>query len=56
MESMGEFVVYGVHGVCRILGTEKQLVNRKRAEFLVLEPLAQKGARFYLPVQNPAAL
>lgn len=56
MYSAGEFVVYGVHGVCRILGTEKQLVNRKRSEFYVLEPLLQKGSRFYLPVGNPAAL
>ena len=56
MNRTEEFVVYGVHGVCRVLGTEKQLVNRKRTEFLVLEPMAQKGSRFYLPLQNPAAL
>ena len=56
MYQIGEYVVYGIHGVCRILGTEKQLVDRKRAEFLVLEPIAQLGSRFYLPVQNPTAL
>ena len=56
MYQVGEFVVYGVHGVCRILGTEKQLVDRKRSEFLVLEPIAQLGSKFYLPVQNPTAL
>lgn len=50
------FVVYGIHGVCRVLGTEKQLVDRKRTEFLVLEPLAQSGSKFYLPVQNPTAM
>lgn len=52
----GEYVVYGVHGVCRVIGTEKQLVNRKRAEYLVLEPLVQQESRFYLPTQNPAAM
>ena len=56
MDRKTEFVVYGVHGVCRVLGTEKQLVDRKRTEFLVLEPLAQTGSRFYLPVQNPTAM
>ena len=56
MEWETEFVVYGVHGVCRILGTEKQLVNRKRTEFLVLEPMSQTGSRFYLPVLNPTAM
>lgn len=56
MYRSAEFVVYGVHGVCRVLGTEKQLVDRKRTEFLVLEPLAQSGSKFYLPVLNPTAM
>ena len=56
MDRKTEFVVYGVHGVCRVLGTDKQLVDRKRTEFLVLEPLEQTGSRFYLPVQNPTAM
>ena len=41
MFEIGQWVMYGVHGVCRVAGTEKQLVNRKRAEFLVLEPLSK---------------
>lgn len=52
----GEYVVYGVHGVCRVIGTEKQMVNRKRTEYLVLEPLVQHESRFYLPTQNPVAM
>lgn len=56
MYQSGEFVVYGIHGVCRVVGTEKQLVNRKRTEYLVLEPLTQNESKFYLPTQNPAAM
>lgn len=56
MYSVGEWVVYGVHGVCRVIGTEKQLVNRKRSQFLVLEPLSQAESRFYLPTENPTAM
>lgn len=56
MYQVGSWVVYGVHGVCRIVGTEKQLVNRKRTQFFVLEPLAQSESRFYLPTDNPVAL
>lgn len=56
MYQVGEYVVYGVHGVCRVIGTEKQLVNRKRTQYLVLEPLAQSESRFYLPTENPAAM
>lgn len=52
----GDWVVYGVHGVCRVVGTEKQLVNRKRTEYLVLEPMSQNESRFYLPTANPAAM
>ena len=56
MYQAGDWVVYGVHGVCRVIGTEKQLVNRKRMLFLVLEPLSQSESRFYLPADNPTAL
>ena len=56
MYQAGEYVVYGVQGVCRVLGTEKQLVNRKRIEYLVLEPLARGESKFFLPTQNPSAM
>ena len=56
MYNNGDFVIYGIHGVCRIMGTEKQLVNRKRSEFLVLEPLVQSGSKYYVPTENPTAM
>ena len=56
MFEIGQWVMYGIHGVCRIAGTEKQLVNRKRSEFLVLEPLSKAESKFYLPLGNPTAL
>ena len=56
MFEKGQWVLYGIHGVCRVIGTEKQLVNRKRTEFLVLEPLSRGESRFYLPIGNPTAL
>lgn len=56
MYSLGDCVVYGVHGVCRVAGYEKQLVGRKRTEYLVLEPLNQNESRYYLPTGNPTAM
>lgn len=56
MYQAGDWVVYGVHGVCRVIGTEKQLVNRKRTLYLVLEPMSQAESRFYLPADNPTAM
>lgn len=56
MYETGSCVLYGIHGVCRVIGREKQLVDRKRAEYLVLEPLGQGDSRFYLPTANPNAM
>ncbi len=56
MYQAGDWVVYGIHGACRVVGTEKQLVNRKRTQYLVLEPLSHSESRFYLPLENPTAL
>ena len=51
-----DYVIYGIHGACRVLGREKQLVNKKRTEFLVLEPLVQSGSKYYVPADNPTAM
>lgn len=56
MYQSGECVIYGVHGVCRVVGKEKQLVNRKRIEYLVLEPLGHPESRFYLPAASENAM
>lgn len=56
MYQAGDWVVYGIHGVCRVIGTEKQLIDRKRTRYLVLEPMAQSESRFYLPADNPTAM
>ena len=55
MYQCGEQVVYGIHGVCRILSLEESVVDRKRTVYYVLEPLEQPGTRFYVPAHNQAA-
>jgi CarD family transcriptional regulator len=54
--SIGDRVVYGIHGVCSLIGTEVKTVDRKKVEYYVLEPLDQPCARFYVPTQNLAAV
>lgn len=56
MYHSGQQVVYGIHGVCSIIGTENKIVDKKTVEYLVLAPEDQNGARFYVPCANPAAL
>ncbi len=56
MYHTGDQVLYGVHGVCRGLGTEERFTDRKKASYYVLEPMGQSGARYYVPVANQAAV
>ena len=56
MFQVGDQILYGIHGVCRIIGTEIKSVDRKKVEYFVLEPVEQPGARYYVPTGNQAAL
>ena len=56
MLSVGQQVVYGIHGVCKIAGTEERTVDRKKVEYYVIEPVSQPGACFYVPTGNPVAV
>lgn len=52
----GDMVVYGIHGVCRVVGTQERTVDRKCVEYYVLVPTHQSDAAFYVPMHNPAAV
>ena len=56
MYQIGDFVVYGVHGVCRIIEIEERLVDRKNVSYYVLQPAEQSGARYLIPMHNQAAV
>lgn len=56
MFSVGQNVVYGIHGVCKILGLEVRKVDSKNVEYFVLEPIRHPGSYYYIPTQNPNAL
>lgn len=56
MYQVGELVVYGMHGVCRVVSEEERLVDKKRLHYLALEPLSNGNSRFLVPTQNAAAM
>lgn len=56
MFRVGDQIIYGIHGVCRIIGIEIKNVDRKKVEYFVLEPVQQPGSRYYVPVGNQTAL
>lgn len=49
-------MIYGIHGVCVILGLELQTVGKSKVEYYVLEPAKNPGDRYYVPTQNAAAV
>lgn len=56
MFQVGDQVVYGVHGVCRIVDEEKRVVDRKQVTYLVLDPIGQPGSKYLVPTHNAAAM
>ena len=56
MYEIGELVLYGIHGICAITGIERMRFGKEKADYYVLEPKGQPGAKFYVPVANEAAV
>ena len=56
MFQVGEKVVYGIHGVCNILGREESKEGGTDGDYLVLQPIDQENSRYLIPVGNPTAM
>lgn len=56
MYQIGDRVVYGMHGVCCIVDQEERVVDRKKVQYLALEPVGQAGSRYLVPTHNTAAM
>ena len=56
MYQLGEFVVYGVHGVCLVSQIQERRVDRMTQQYLVLEPIGRGGSQYLVPMHNPAAM
>lgn len=56
MYQVGDQVIYGIHGICRVVEQEERVVDRKRVTYLALEPMGQGGSRYLVPTHNPSAM
>ena len=56
MYQVGELVIYGSHGVCRVAEMEERVIDRKRQTYLALEPVGQDGSRYLVPTHSEAAM
>ena len=54
MLQTGSYILYGSHGICKILDLEVRLVGKKKVEYYVLEPVEQSDSRYYVPSQTAA--
>lgn len=56
MFQRGNQVIYGAHGVCKIIDIETKKIGSQAAEYYVLEPIDQSNSKFYVPMHNEAAV
>lgn len=56
MYQIGSLMIYGIHGVCRVVRQETQVLDRKAVTYLVLEPVGQEGSRYMIPTHNDTAM
>lgn len=56
MYKPGDKIVYGIHGVCEILEVVTRIIDRRKRDFYVLQPIGQTADRFFVPTDNAAAL
>lgn len=56
MYQIGDRVIYGIHGVCRVTDLEERIIDRQKRVYLVLEPEGQVGSRYLVPTHNATAM
>lgn len=56
MFQVNDVIIYGAHGVCRIVGTEEKTVSGKKKSYFVLKPVGEKDFTVYVPVDNEYVL
>jgi CarD family transcriptional regulator len=56
MYEIGQQVLYGIHGICTVTAIERMRFGKEKAKYYCLEPVDQPGAKFYVPVENAAAV
>ena len=58
MFAVGDYIIYGNHGVCRVdkIGTVSLSMADKNKEYYTLCPIYKNDATVYAPVENPKSI
>lgn len=51
---VNDTVLYGVHGVCKIVEMETKQIGGKEREYFVLKPIFDRSTKVYVPAWNEA--
>ena len=52
MFKVNDVIIYGAQGVCKIIGTEEKNITGEKKIYFVLQPVSDKNATIYAPVDN----
>lgn len=56
MFKVSDVIIYGVQGVCQIVGTEEKIVSGMKKSYFVLKPVGDKGSTIFAPTDNEIVL
>ena len=56
MFQVNDVIIYGVQGVCRIVGTEEKIVSGMKKSYFVLKPVNDKNSTIFAPTDNEIVL
>lgn len=56
MFQVNDVITYGAQGVCKIIGTEEKMMGGKKRNYFVLQPVREKSATIFVPMDNMLAL
>ncbi len=52
MFDIGDEVVYGTHGICKVSSVTAMVTGKEKRDYFVLNPIFDKRAVFYVPKNN----
>ncbi len=55
MFSVGDNIIYGNHGICKIEGIQDMTIDSSTRPYYVLKPVFENGSTIYFPVGNETA-
>ncbi|MDO4608452.1 MAG: CarD family transcriptional regulator [Clostridia bacterium] len=54
MFKIGDIIVYGAQGICRIDSTEEKQIGKTNVNYYVLKPIFNQNTSVFVPVENAA--